>query len=810
MKTVAEIVKLLQNTSGNNDKIAILKTNSNNEMLKKVLYYTYNPLLTFKITESVFEKYSADKSKVRTNDFFGLLDILANSNINDGLRESVVSFVQSEDEDIQWLFKGVLVKDLRINMGAKNINKAFPKLIPEWEVQQSHPVDKVKKFKPNEWHCLALKMNGCFAPDTPILMADGTRKPIKEVEVGELVVSFDEKTRQLDNKRVIRKFDNGLKPKTEWVRLGILGQYKEGKRTIVTTRQHKFFTPTGWKMADDLTVGDTVYKHEYVFSQSQIEVLMGIGLGDANVLFDNPSVESVRFSYPKVNKDNYHLLCEDVGNLFEEYKGVTKESVSGYGSKMITQNIKTIKTLPKPFYNQDNILRVGYTFTEETVPFLSPLALAILYMDDGSMLRGKEDGADVSNIKSRATIATHRHHENNIDVLIAHLKERYGIDSKKKKHKQNSQQEGYGYQLELNTENSERFFSLVAPYIPHYLRNKKLPKVFSDAPFIDWSKEVGRYEMVEYQIDEKSSRGIDNKVNIRAYDLEIEDNHTYFANEIAVHNCRSTFYVDGFKSRQNQPMEGYQHIINDLETLCKHHGQDFRGWVFDGELIHKNRDYAIPDNENFRLTCSIVNSDAPEKPDIELVLFDMLSVTEFNTGESKHGYKQRLERLKRIQATIDKLGLENVRIAPVFYEGNGVDQEIIDHYLDWTSDMKLEGLMLIRDEKYKCKRHAGILKVKRFLFSDVRIIGYEEGEGKHAGRLGAFIINFKGNEVNVGSGYTDAEREEFWANRDSYIGQILEVKYKEETKNKKDNKISLQFPTFSRMRPDKDEESYES
>ena len=434
MKTVAEIVKLLQNTSGNNDKIAILKTNSNNEMLKKVLYYTYNPLLTFKITESVFEKYSADKSKVRTNDFFGLLDILANSNINDGLRESVVSFVQSEDEDIQWLFKGVLVKDLRINMGAKNINKAFPKLIPEWEVQQSHPVDKVKKFKPNEWYCLALKMNG----------------------------------------------------------------------------------------------------------------------------------------------------------------------------------------------------------------------------------------------------------------------------------------------------------------------------------------------------------------------------------------IRSTFYVDGFKSRQNQPMEGYQHIINDLETLCKHHGQDFRGWVFDGELIHKNRDYAIPDNENFRLTCSIVNSDAPEKPDIELVLFDMLSVTEFNTGESKHGYKQRLERLKRIQATIDKLGLENVRIAPVFYEGNGVDQEIIDHYLDWTSDMKLEGLMLIRDEKYKCKRHAGILKVKRFLFSDVRIIGYEEGEGKHAGRLGAFIINFKGNEVNVGSGYTDAEREEFWANRDSYIGQILEVKYKEETKNKKDNKISLQFPTFSRMRPDKDEESYES
>ena len=49
-----------------------------------------------------------------------------------------------------------------------------------------------------------------------------------------------------------------------------------------------------------------------------------------------------------------------------------------------------------------------------------------------------------------------------------------------------------------------------------------------------------------------------------------------------------------------------------------------------------------------------------------------------------------------------------------------------------------------------------------------------------------------------------------WDNRDFYVGKILEVKYKEETKNKKDNSISLQFPTFSRMRLDKEDVSYES
>lgn len=284
----------------------------------------------------------------------------------------------------------------------------------------------------------------------------------------------------------------------------------------------------------------------------------------------------------------------------------------------------------------------------------------------------------------------------------------------------------------------------------------------------------------------------------------------WYCLELKMNGIRSTYYLDGFKSRQNQLMFGYQHIISDLEQLYNHLGQNFKDMVFDGELIHKNRYYTIPDNENFRLTCSIVNSDALEKPDIEFVLFDVLPVVEFNRGESKQGYKQRLVYLKELQSIINELGLENIRIAPIFYEGNGVDQEVIDYYLDWTSEMKLEGLMLIRDEKYKRKRHMGILKVKRFLFSDVRIIGYEEGEGKYDGKLGSFIINFKGTPVRVGSGYTDAEREAFWDNRDFYVGKILEVKYKEETKNKKDNKISLQFPTFSRIRLDKVDESYES
>lgn len=64
-----------------------------------------------------------------------------------------------------------------------------------------------------------------------------------------------------------------------------------------------------------------------------------------------------------------------------------------------------------------------------------------------------------------------------------------------------------------------------------------------------------------------------------------------------------------------------------------------------------------------------------------------------------------------------------------------------------------EGLMVNFDVPYKRKRHNGILKVKRFYTMDLHILRCEEGSGRLAGTLGAFVLDYKGNEVNVGSGF---------------------------------------------------------
>ena len=116
--------------------------------------------------------------------------------------------------------------------------------------------------------------------------------------------------------------------------------------------------------------------------------------------------------------------------------------------------------------------------------------------------------------------------------------------------------------------------------------------------------------------------------------------------------------------------------------------------------------------------------------------------------------------------------------------------------------------MLNLDEPYKCKRHSGILKVKRFYTMDLPIIRIEEGSGKLTGTTGAIVVDFKGNEVGVGTGLTDEQRTWFWENRDDVVGALVEVKYKEISYDKKTGAESLQFPVFVRLRTDKDQVSY--
>ena len=116
--------------------------------------------------------------------------------------------------------------------------------------------------------------------------------------------------------------------------------------------------------------------------------------------------------------------------------------------------------------------------------------------------------------------------------------------------------------------------------------------------------------------------------------------------------------------------------------------------------------------------------------------------------------------------------------------------------------------MVNLDVPYQRKRHRGILKVKRFYTMDLPILRCEKGSGKLSETLGALVVDYMGNEVGVGSGFTDEQREWFWSHREDVIGQLAEVKYKDISDDKYTGKPSLQFPVFVTLRTDKSEVSF--
>lgn len=121
-----------------------------------------------------------------------------------------------------------------------------------------------------------------------------------------------------------------------------------------------------------------------------------------------------------------------------------------------------------------------------------------------------------------------------------------------------------------------------------------------------------------------------------------------------------------------------------------------------------------------------------------------------------------------------------------------------------------EGLILNTNVPYKRTRHRGILKIKRFYTMDLPIVRCEEGTGRLTGTLGAFVLDYKGNEVKVGTGFSDEQRSQFWEDRDELVEKecLCEVKYKEISRDKSTGKDSLQFPVFVGIRTDKTEVSY--
>ena len=221
MNNVFKILDEIGKDSSRTVKEKLLKENVNNDDLKKVLYYTFNPYLIFGIGAKTFKNVQGDSE---FNNLFDMLDyVLKNNTGTDETKLKVNKFISSQvEEDQEWI-KRILLKDLKIGISDKTINKIWKNFIPTFNVMLARKYfdneNKVKgdfiiTTKLDGIRCVILKENGLikiisrqgkiFEGLTEI-EKEAVQLPDNMVYDGEILA---ENTEGLDSKTLYRKTMN--------------------------------------------------------------------------------------------------------------------------------------------------------------------------------------------------------------------------------------------------------------------------------------------------------------------------------------------------------------------------------------------------------------------------------------------------------------------------------------------------------------------------------------------------------------------------------------------------------------------------
>ena len=256
-------------------------------------------------------------------------------------------------------------------------------------------------------------------------------------------------------------------------------------------------------------------------------------------------------------------------------------------------------------------------------------------------------------------------------------------------------------------------------------------------------------------------------------------------------------------SRNGKVFDNFGHIeeqvrSNWIKIARGHQNALINGFVLDGEVIGN--------------TFQELMRQARRKTDVQaddsvFNVFDIIPLSDFREGHWNAQLHKRINILEHIRHVVDTM--PNVELLPHIMvdldTAAGKDQ--LERYAKDNVNAGFEGIMIKELEApYICKRSTDWMKWKPTLTVDLEVVGVEEGTGRNLGRLGALVCHGvdDGKEitVNVGSGFSDTDRDDYWTNRNLVIGRTAEVLCDVITQNQ-DGTYSLRFPRFVRFRDDK-------
>ncbi len=229
---------------------------------------------------------------------------------------------------------------------------------------------------------------------------------------------------------------------------------------------------------------------------------------------------------------------------------------------------------------------------------------------------------------------------------------------------------------------------------------------------------------------------------------------------------RAVFKEGSFYTRNGHKLIGLSHLTSIIPV----------DYSFDGELI-------IP-GLHFQEASGYIRSDDPTPSAVYMV---------FDVPASTMPFDRRYQLYSDVCGVLDTKYIQPVKHIKV------KNLEHIYQTFDKVINAGYEGLVIKpAKHKYQMKRSWDWMKLKVENTEDLKIIGFFEGEGKYVGQLGGLIVDYHGVAVRVGSGFSDTERVNIWQDQESFINQLIEVKYHEVTPDG-----SLRHPVYKGFRWDK-------
>ena len=258
-------------------------------------------------------------------------------------------------------------------------------------------------------------------------------------------------------------------------------------------------------------------------------------------------------------------------------------------------------------------------------------------------------------------------------------------------------------------------------------------------------------------------------------------------------------------SRNGKPFNNFPHIEEQLGSIARElstaaYGQ-YIDFVLDGEII----------GEGFQaLMKQAQRKTNVNASDSKYFVFDVMPKDSFFEGHHNAQQYRRIETLHRMFNKVDDSTLApDVQITP----GIEVDldtaegHDVMRRYAEDAVADGFEGIMIKEQgAPYECRRSSAWMKFKPVYDYDLKVVDIEEGTGKNLGRMGALVCEGvdqgKKIKVNVGTGFSDLQRQDYWDNKTSVIGQTVVILCDAITQNQ-DGGYSMRFPRFKTFRDDK-------